>query len=80
LTDILASLAAMAALFLLCRIGACRTMSAANENLFHGAEISAPPTPAHASTEHSVLRAWMPYGLLVFFVLLWGVKPMILRR
>ncbi len=75
LTDILASLAAMAALFLLCRIGACRTMSAANENLFRGAEISAPPTPAHVSTEHSVLRAWMPYGLLVFFVLLWGVKP-----
>jgi L-lactate permease len=75
LTDILASLAAMAALFLLCRIGACRTMSAANENRFRGAEISAPPTPAHVSTEHSVLRAWMPYGLLVFFVLLWGVKP-----
>ena len=75
LTDILASLAAMAALFLLCRIGACRTMSAANENLFRGAEISAPPTPAHVSTEHPVLRAWTPYGLLVFFVLLWGVKP-----
>jgi L-lactate transport len=75
LTDIVASLAAMAALFLLCRIGACRTMSAANENLFRGTEISAPPTQAHVSTEHSVLRAWMPYGLLVFFVLLWGVKP-----
>jgi lactate permease len=75
LTDILASLAAMAALFLLCRIGACTTMSAANENLFRGAEISASPTPAHASAEHSLLRAWMPYGLLVFFVLLWGVKP-----
>jgi lactate permease len=75
LTDILASLAAIVALFLLCRIGACRTMSDANENLFRGAEISAPPVPARVSTEHSLLRAWMPYGLLVFFVLLWGVKP-----
>jgi L-lactate transport len=75
LTDILASLAAIAALFILCRIGAVKTMSAANENLFRGAEIAAPHIPTDASSEHPVLRAWMPYALLVLFVLLWGVKP-----
>jgi L-lactate transport len=75
LTDILASLAAIAALFILCRIGAVKTMSVANENLFRGAEITAPQFPSDASSEHPVLRAWMPYALLVLFVLLWGVKP-----
>jgi L-lactate transport len=75
LTDILASLAAIAALFILCRIGAVKTMSVANENLFRGAEIAAPHIPTDASSEHPVLRAWMPYALLVLFVLLWGVKP-----
>jgi L-lactate transport len=75
LTDILASLAAIAALFILCRIGAVKTMSVANENLFRGAEITAPHIPTDASSEHPVLRAWMPYALLVLFVLLWGVKP-----
>jgi len=75
LTDILASLAAIAALFILCRMGAVKTMSVANENLFRGAEPTASHTSTHASSEHSMLRAWMPYCLLVLLVLLWGVKP-----
>jgi L-lactate transport len=75
LTDILASLAAMAALFVLCRIGAVKTMSAVHENLFRGTEGVALQTSTHKSPEDSVLRAWAPYGFLVLFVLLWGVKP-----
>ena len=62
LTDILASLAAMAGLVLLFRVWKPRDVPASTQ-----------ATRSFARGE--VLRAWAPYLLLVAFVLLWGYKP-----
>jgi L-lactate transport len=81
LTDILASLAAMGALFLMCRFGAVKAMPVAEENMFRGTTESfallepEAQAPSGEVAQHSVARAWSPYGLLVLFVVLWGVKP-----
>ena len=58
LTDILASLAAMAALLVVIKVSG----SGSARHSTHGAR--------------ATLRAWLPYGLLVVFVLLWGYKPL----
>ncbi len=58
LTDILASLASMAALVVYIR------------------STSHPSGPSHGQTSRRALvSAWMPYILLVIFVLVWGIKP-----
>jgi lactate permease len=60
LTDILSSMAAMAALVALIK--------------FTGR--GAPPAPANEHRHRGVFVAWAPYLLLVIFVLLWGYPPM----
>jgi L-lactate transport len=65
LTDILASMAAMASLLALFRIWRPR------EAAVHGAAAaSRPALPASA-----VWKGWLPYALLAVLVLLWGVQP-----
>jgi L-lactate transport len=75
LTDILASLAAMAALFVMCRFGVVKTMPVVAENRFRGTHEQFPLEKQAKVARGSVARAWSPYGLLVIFVVLWGVKP-----
>jgi L-lactate transport len=75
LTDILASLAAMAALFVMCRSGVVKTMAVAEENRFRGTHEQSTLEKQAEVVRGSVARAWLPYGLLVIFVVLWGVKP-----
>ncbi|MBI5395838.1 MAG: L-lactate permease [Verrucomicrobia bacterium] len=67
LTDILASLAAMAGLVALLRFWKPR------DDFFHE---DAAPTRHRTHSAGAVLRAWTPYLLLVVFVLLWGVLPL----
>ena len=59
LTEILSSLAAMAALVVLVKFTGSRTR----------------PAPSNAPHRRGVFRAWAPYLLLVVFVLLWGYAP-----
>jgi len=66
LTDILSSLSAIVALVTLLHF-----WKPAERLQVDGAD--ARPLPKHPPLE--VLKAWMPYGLLVVFVLLWGYKP-----
>ena len=75
LTDILASLSAMAVLIALFRLW----KPGANQGNVpvHAGLISAVPD-LRQDVRHSageILYAWMPYGLLVVCVLLWGYKP-----
>jgi L-lactate transport len=68
LTDILASLAAIGALVILFRVWKPREKFEFGE---HKTET--------ALTKHSggtVFQAWLPYGLLVVLILLWGYKPL----
>ncbi len=67
LTDILASLAAMAALLMLLSFWKPKVSLA-----------EAPETPVRERKRHStavLIRAWAPYAFLVLFVLLWGFGP-----
>jgi lactate permease len=57
LTDIISSMAAMAALLIFVQTSPGRGQNA----------------PRHSSNQ--VLQAWVPYILLVIFVLLWGIDP-----
>lgn len=68
LTDILGSVAAMAALIILLQFWKPRQVSEGSaQNL--AAPVNAPP---HSTRE--VLIAWAPYALLVVFVLVWGLN------
>jgi L-lactate transport len=71
LTDILASMTAMIALVAVLRVW----HPAADEAREHVQERSARigSVPEHSVRE--VIYAWLPYGLLVVCVLLWGYKP-----
>ncbi|GGA57843.1 lactate permease [Edaphobacter acidisoli] len=66
LTDVLSSLAAMAALILLLR----RWQPTQIESI-HPATSTTPRT----HTAREIWSAWMPYALLVVFVLAWGIGP-----
>lgn len=66
LTDILSAIATMAALMLLLQFW--RPRGAAGEQEMRGAG-------SFPYSKRDVLRAWMPYVLLVVFVLAWGYKP-----
>jgi lactate permease len=70
LTDILASMPAMASLVLLLRFWKPRDAREAA-----GAARDRAPRPAQTHTAWEVAHAWAPYALLVVFVLLWGYKP-----
>ncbi|HMF76483.1 MAG TPA: lactate permease LctP family transporter, partial [Bryobacteraceae bacterium] len=76
LTDILSSLSAIAALIVLLRFWSPRRILTARE------ASGAPAPPASAAPvvvvqygARDILAAWMPYMLLVVFVLAWGYKP-----
>jgi len=71
LTDILASLSAMAALILLFRFWKPKANDV--NAPVHAEAASATDGPQHSTGE--VIYAWLPYGLLVMCVLLWGYKP-----
>ncbi len=80
LTDILASIFAMVALFFVCRIRKSTPMPADMEADFRGArDAVVPSTPSAdmaAIPTRDIVVAWMPYVFLVCFVLLWSFKPM----
>jgi len=71
LTDILASLSAMAALIVVFRFWKPRANDV--NAPVHASAASATDGPHHGTGE--VIYAWLPYGLLVMCVLLWGYKP-----
>jgi lactate permease len=74
LTDIMASLCALGALLALLRVWRPGTLwDRELEPVFPYAAASRPPETRHATG--TILGAWMPYGLLVIMVLLWGFKP-----
>ena len=78
LTDILASIFAMLALFVICRVRKSNHLSAEMEAAFRG---SAEAVASPAEGEHrklstrEIVVAWMPYVFLVIFVLLWSFPP-----
>ncbi len=77
LTDILSSLAALGCLLLLLRFWRPRRLLQVGDgggHAFVDAKAELPEDKAHYGTRE-ILGAWMPYGLLVVFVLLWGFKP-----
>jgi L-lactate transport len=77
LTDILSSLAALGCLLLLLRFWRPRRLLQVGDGGSHAfvdAKAELPEDKAHYGTRE-ILGAWMPYGLLVVFVLLWGFKP-----
>jgi len=68
LTDILAALAAIVSMVVLLKVWKPK-------DTFHFAEESSPQLkPVHHTAGRTIL-AWSPYLFLVFFVLLWGQKP-----
>lgn len=86
LTDILSSLAAMGGLVLLLRFWTPQsTVTVRNSKqamLLAGADgrLSAEVVagPGHGYSRREVLVAWVPYGLLVVFVLAWGYQPFLM--
>jgi lactate permease len=84
LADIMSSLSALAALLLLLRFWRpARLWDRELEPVHPEGSARAekkyatvlPVATDSARTFRQTLSAWMPYGLLVFFVLLWGFKP-----
>ena len=78
LTDILASIFAMLALFLMCRLRKAVPMPSEMEAAFRGASDAVAPAAEGIEpqpTTREVIVAWSPYAFLVVFVLLWSVKP-----
>lgn len=79
LTDILASMLAMAALFLICRARRTPRLSPELEASFRGASEAVAPAADGCDrvlpSSGEIANAWMPYIFLVIFVLLWSVKP-----
>jgi len=77
LTDILSSLAALGSLMLLLRFWHPRRLFVIGDGPSHPfVETKGDlPAPSEHYAAGQILSAWMPYGLLVFFVLMWGIKP-----
>src|SRR5579863_2659407 len=69
LTDILASLAAMGALVILLQV-----WKPSDEFRFEEEHHTARELVRHSGGD--VAKAWLPYGLLVVLILLWGYKPL----
>ncbi len=86
LADILASISAMVALVTLIRLGRTAPLPGAPSALFvrfahmnaapADPTASQPPTNGITHSAQAILFAWMPYGLLVLCVLLWGWAPL----
>jgi L-lactate transport len=70
LTDILSSLSAMGGLVLLLRFWHPKTTLRVQENQVHENQ-----GPARSLKAREIVIAWIPYILLVCFVLTWGYKP-----
>lgn len=69
LTDILSSLAALAALLVL-------SLLWKPKDAFDLPDVSGAQSPVvHKRSARELVRAWTPYGLLVILVLLWGWEP-----
>jgi lactate permease len=68
LTDILASLTAIVALVILLQV-----WKPSDEFRFEGEHHTARELVRHSGS--AVAQAWLPYGLLVVLILLWGYKP-----
>jgi L-lactate transport len=66
LTDIIGSLCAIAALILLLRFWKPKKV------FLLGAQSAAAPNIRHSASQ--IAKAWLPYGFLVAFVLLWGTN------
>lgn len=77
LTDIGASLVAMAALLLITRVWKPKD-GEAYLNRATSATVAADAVAGMPGTRQ-IVRAWTPYGLLVLCVLLWGYKPFLAR-
>lgn len=82
LTDILSALAALGSLLLLLRFWRPRNLlelghedAAAFAGASGSSSLKMTEAKSHKYQTGEVLSAWMPYGLLVVFVLLWGYKP-----
>lgn len=80
LTDILASIFAMLALFVICRSRKFNQLSPGMEAAFRGTPEAltraADRQAARVLSTRDIVVAWMPYAFLVIFVLLWGLEPM----
>jgi lactate permease len=77
LTDILSSLSAITALVVLLHVWQPAQVYQA-ATAWAGGGAGSVPAISQQSRRHplgEVLTAWMPYGFLVVFVLLWGYKP-----
>lgn len=79
LTDILASMFAMAALFAICRFRKTPRLSPELEARFRGTDEAIAPAADGSDrtvpSSREIVTAWMPYVFLVIFVLLWSFKP-----
>jgi lactate permease len=78
LTDILASIFAMLALYIMCRMRKAAPMPADLEAAFRGSNEAVAPAAegdGPEATTREILVAWSPYAFLVVFVLLWSLKP-----
>ena len=80
LTDILASIFAMLALFIICRRRKSNQLSPEMEATFRGTPEALTRAADGRDTRvlptREIVVAWIPYAFLVIFVLLWGFKPM----
>jgi L-lactate transport len=84
LTDIMSSLSALSALLVLLRFWRPATVwdrelePVVPQGAARGEKKFASLVPGSGDRKHSrgeAFNAWMPYGLLVILVLLWGIKP-----
>ena len=80
LTDILASIFAMLALFVICRRRKSNQLSPEMEAMFRGTPEAltraADGQDTRVLSTREIVVAWIPYAFLVLFVLLWGLGPM----
>jgi lactate permease len=87
LTDILASIAAMVALVVLLRFWEPKHLETHDAEVDAGMKKEADVLPERAHdvrsgphyTAGQIWRAWMPYALLVVFVLAWGYPPILAK-
>ena len=78
LTDVLASIAAVVGLTVLLRFWTPRSIAkvkAGHESNSLTASFLLVDAPRTSYTRRAIWLAWMPYGLLVLFVLAWGFHP-----
>src|SRR5262249_41454523 len=78
LTDVIASLAAIGGLILLLRFWTPKNEALARSVDGHlEFDASKFQSGSRSHTASEIFSAWMPYGLLVIFVLAWGYPPIV---